>query len=425
MQMRILPYILLVFFASGTLAADSARIVAVVNDQIISTIDLENRISIILATTGIADSEATRAKITPQVIHQLIDDTLQLQEAEKNGIAISDKKIQEAITTIEHQSNKAPGSLLEYLRSRNASENSFYEQIRAQIAWSEIVLKKIRPKIRISDQEVALYTKRKEASPLKNAEVQITTIQLPVESPQKEQETAKLAEKLASEIHKGASFEAVASQFSTSASGRIVDPFWIELSSLDPAIGKVLAKQQKNTVSDPIRTEAGYQLIKLLDVREKAQEGGNAEITLKQIVVTPKPGVTKVPTEQVRSVVTELQNTLVDCNSKTVKTKKPSSKLDVKVAFNRVMRKDLPEPVAKIIDATKVGTNSTPITTANGIIIFTVCERIDIPEKSNTAANPLSNEAIKQAIFGEKIELEAQKYMRNLRADAFIDIRNF
>ena len=61
--------------------------------------------------------------------------------------------------------------------------------------------------------------------------------------------------------------------------------------------------------------------------------------------------------------------------------------------------------------------------TPQGIRIFMLCERIDLPNSVSQTVSKVSDEAARQAIFEEKLELEAQKYMRNLRKEAFIEIR--
>ena len=62
-----------------------------------------------------------------------------------------------------------------------------------------------------------------------------------------------------------------------------------------------------------------------------------------------------------------------------------------------------------------------------GISLFMLCERTDeaAPAAAPAAKDaPGSDDAIRETIFAEKLQLEAQKYMRNLRRDAFIEVRS-
>src|SRR5689334_2673061 len=78
-------------------AIDAVKVVAVVNDQIISSVDLEERIKLIMATTGIADTQENRQRLVPQILHQLVDESLQIQDATKNSITVGEAQINDMI----------------------------------------------------------------------------------------------------------------------------------------------------------------------------------------------------------------------------------------------------------------------------------------------------------------------------------------
>ena len=65
------------------------RIAAVVNDDVVSFQDLNERLQLVAVTSGIGDSEEARQRLAPQVLRQLIEETLQLQEAARLEITVS------------------------------------------------------------------------------------------------------------------------------------------------------------------------------------------------------------------------------------------------------------------------------------------------------------------------------------------------
>jgi len=427
--MKLLVILFTFLFAAPLFAAnDSVKVIAVVNDQIISSVDVNERIALVLATTGITDTEANRAKVIPQIIRQLIDEKLQMQEATKLSITIDDTKIHEAIAKIERTSGKPAGSLEEYLKSKNVSQTTFYNQLRAQLAWGEVVSKKIRPLVHVSDQEVARYTKRKSESDRKNTEVYIASIILPIDTPANEGSVGKFAEKLTSEIRGGAKFEAIATQFSANASHvKSIDPFWVELASLDPAIANVLVKTEKGAVTDPIKTESGYQIIKLFDSREKAPDPAEAakpqtDFTFKVITL----GTSKQETANQVSVVLakKIAASNLSCDDKAPSLKMPPE-TPMKTVFIRNSSSKLPAEVVNLLNSMQIGSNSAPIVAPNGILIFKLCDKQTVSPAS-VPATPAKTpqETAKQSIYEEKMGLEMQKYMRNLRSDAFIEMRN-
>jgi peptidyl-prolyl cis-trans isomerase SurA len=440
-----------ILIAAPALAQDRGiGIAAVVDDQVISSVDLADRMALVIGTTGLPDTPETRSRIMPQIIRQLVDEKLQMQEAARDGITVSDAKLKEGIAHIEQQNGKAPGSLDAFLDSKGLSKLSMYAQVRAQIAWSEIVLKKIRPRIKISDQEIARYAHRKEAAATPTAasaalakapqgkvqEVLIATIQLPVDAPENEANIRKLAEKLAHDIRSGASFEAVAAQFSSSTGGPRATPFWVDPSQMDKAIVAAVARAGKGGVTDPVRTPLGYQIIKLIDIRRgpapavpatattpavAAEQEAPAELAFKQILMSLKPDAKPKEAEVLLQLAREVQQSPGKCEEKSMAGAGDLSDLDFRVTLTRALSSDLPEKLRDFLLKLHVGQASDPVITPQGVRLFMLCERIDLPPSKKAPAE--SEDAVRQAIYAEKLELEAQKYLRDMRRQAFIEVR--
>ena len=82
---------LVLFFATGGVRAqDTLRIAAVVNDEMISVYDLNMRLSLVVALSGLPKTLETRQRLGPQVLRSLIDDELKRQEATRLGISVSE-----------------------------------------------------------------------------------------------------------------------------------------------------------------------------------------------------------------------------------------------------------------------------------------------------------------------------------------------
>jgi len=429
--MRVITGIFMVLCAASAFA-DGFGITAVVDDQVVSTVDVGDRVALVMGMTNIPDTAENRARITPQIVRQLIDEKLEMEEATRDGISISDPKLREGIAKIERQNGKAQGSLEQFVEAKGLSKLSLYAQVRAQMAWSEVVLKKIRPRIKISDREVASYVRRKEASAAtagKIQEVQIATIHIPVDTPANEANVQKLAEKLVGEIRAGASFEAVASQFSSHTGGaQTTDPFWVEAAQVDPAIATALTKTSKGGITDPVRTPTGYQIVKFIDERRAADAtaaaadvDARAELAFKQILMTLKPDAKPKEAELLLKLAKEVQQSPGKCEDRSMAGAGDLSEMDFKVTLTRALSSDLPEKLRDFLLRLSVGTVSEPVITPQGIRLFMLCERIDLPPAKS--AGPVGDESIRQSIYAEKLELEAQKYMRDLRREAFVEIR--
>ena len=90
---------------------DSAAIVAVVNGDVISKGDVDNRRRLFALSTGMPASPEVLDRLTPQVTRQLIDERLRLQEMQRRKIVVSDKDIAKAIGEVEARNNMPAGTL--------------------------------------------------------------------------------------------------------------------------------------------------------------------------------------------------------------------------------------------------------------------------------------------------------------------------
>ena len=93
------------------LSQSEQRIAAVVNDEVISARDLRQRIRLVLFSSGIEDTTDARRRVARQVLRRLIDERLQLQEAKKRNIAVSDDEIRQSVSEVEKRNGMQPNSL--------------------------------------------------------------------------------------------------------------------------------------------------------------------------------------------------------------------------------------------------------------------------------------------------------------------------
>ena len=82
------------------------------------------------------------------------------------------------------------------------------------------------------------------------------------------------------------------------------------------------------------------------------------------------------------------------------------------------MLSDLPAALRVIADGMKVGDISSPLAGDEGVKLYMLCG------KREGVKAVVDKERARGVVYQQRMELEAQKYMRNLRRDAFIEIRN-
>ncbi len=395
-------------------SAPALDIAAVAGERAISSFDVDSRIKFIVATTKITDSPEVLKNIRPQVIRTLIDESLQIQEAEKNDITIPDTEVRQAIMTIEAQRGMPAGGIANMLRSGNVPEKTFVDQIRAQLAWNKLIGKNIRPRIKISDEEIALARGRLASPVATDKELEIAVIALPVDKPQQLAAVKKTSEKLLAELQKGAQFSEVARQFSATSDGK---SFWVRPQQLDPIIADGIKTLAAGAISQPIRTANGFSIVKLLNIRaaKNDAETPDADVKLKEILLKLKNTSDENEADILLQISEAIAKTPDSCDNSSIASIKDLDAFNIEVNFLKTSLSSLPSAIRTIAEGLPVGGMSNPFASEEGVRLYMLCEKKPI--------NGLSDDKIREVLFRQKFELEAQKYLRNLKLAAFIEVR--
>ncbi|MCK5284562.1 MAG: peptidylprolyl isomerase [Alphaproteobacteria bacterium] len=290
--MRIFLIILTLCLAisSGQFAfARSEQIVAVVNDDAISLSDLNNRLKLIAASSGLPQTPEIYQKLSGQVIGSLIDEQIMLQEARRLELEISPEELENGFAAIAQQNNFTAEQFRIMLQKGGLSVMTMHRQVESQIAWSKIIQSQLRPKVSISDNDVDNVLKR-----LKNSkgrmEYLLAEIFLPVDSPRNESDARQLAQKLKLQIKTGqAPFFKLAQQFSKAAgSSQGGGIGWVQAEQLSEELLKALKTIKKGEVSNPVRSLSGYHILLLRDVRQISDETIPSRKDIKNVLGTQR-----------------------------------------------------------------------------------------------------------------------------------------
>ena len=148
----------------GNREPDVRKATAIVNGQVITETDINQRLALFLASNRIQlppdQVQAARA----QVLRNLIDETLEIQAAAQEEINIRQSEIDDYYSRFSQNFNKTPAEMSEYLRSINSSERSMKRQIMGEIAWQRLQQRRINPFVDVGDDEVQAVLARLQAS---------------------------------------------------------------------------------------------------------------------------------------------------------------------------------------------------------------------------------------------------------------------
>src|SRR3546814_5014408 len=112
------------------------------------------RLQLAIVAAGVEDSPDVRRRLTPQILNSLIDERLQMQEAERLDIEVTDVQVAGALEQIAQQNSMTEGQFLTMLRNRGVIPTTLIEQIRAQIAWQGVIQRRVRPNVEIAPEAV-------------------------------------------------------------------------------------------------------------------------------------------------------------------------------------------------------------------------------------------------------------------------------
>lgn len=408
-------------FTANAFAADpkplGLDIAAVVDNEMISNYDVQNRIRFIIATTNLANTTSVREGIRPQVIETLINEYLQIQHARDEGIEVSEEEITRAIANIEQNRGMKEGAIKTMLESKAVPYSTFVQQIRAQLAWGKIVVGRLRPQVTISEAEVR-QARMRPPPKVKKQELRIAVLLLPAANAAQDQKMLALAQKLSSELQAGASYEEVYRQFSGLSSGGNPDTFWVKPNQLDPNINQALINARKGTISQPIRSRDGWLIVKVYDTRSlEDPEASRVDVLLKEILLRLKPEASVEEANMLLQIGEEVSKNPGVCEDKTVANIQNLEDVQIDVTHRQSRLSELPTAVKIIAENLREGEISTPFASSEGIRLYMVCE------KKMAKKQEVQLEQLSELLFQRKLELEAQRYLRDLRRDTFIEVR--
>jgi peptidyl-prolyl cis-trans isomerase SurA len=254
-------------------AQDTLRIVALVNDDVITAIDLAIRTEMVIAQSRVQGTPETRERLRPQVLRALIDDRLRQQAADNEGISVPQDSIDNRMNQLAQNNNLSLDEFREALRQNNLDPNWLEEQIRTEIAWGMLVNRKFRPNVVITDADIDAAERRLREDAGKT-EYRLAEIFLSVDDPNDTETVRESADRLMEQLKKGVDFAEIARQFSqaaTAGNGGLLG--WVAPGDLAPEIATAVQSLQPETIAGPIRSEGGFHILKLLDQRQLAESG--------------------------------------------------------------------------------------------------------------------------------------------------------
>lgn len=233
----------------------SYKIVATVNDEIITSSDMQNQLKLFLLTTKIPFNEQTQNMILERVLNSAIDEKIKLKAAEKNDVKVSDAEINQSIAVFE-KNNKIPAGQTKTIMSKaGISYDTFRNQVKTDLAWGRLIRRK---------QMLSPVPQSEINRAMEDAKKDLTTPKYFISEIFIKKEHAKNIHQLVANLRQDPRFELYAMQFSespTAVNGGKLG--WVNHGKLNVPIEKALNSLKQGQISDPIAYADGYFIFKL------------------------------------------------------------------------------------------------------------------------------------------------------------------
>jgi len=398
------------------------RIVAIVNDDIIMSTQLNEAISDIsrqLQEKGTPLPE--HSVLVRQVLERLIMDTLQLEIAERNGISVDDGMLNEEARQLAAKSGLSLTEFRNVLESQGYSYANFREKLRREMLIQQVRRQMVASRITVTDQEVDNMLATLKSSGQGDVEYHIAHIlvAIPESAGQDEIDAAQQrAENMLTRLRGGASFTELAVAESDAQSAlEGGDIGWRSLSQIPSLFLEPVKAMQVGDVSGLLRSSGGFHIVTLLgkrgDERHIVEQTHARHILLKPDEVNSD--------EEIRQRIEQLRlrlqggedfETLARAHSQDPLSAARGGDL------GWISRGDMVAEFEDAMNRMQPGEISAPFKSQFGWHILQVTERRDYDSTEEYERN-----RVRQLIHSRKYDEELFLWLRRLRDESYVDYR--
>ena len=416
-----------------TITADkpviSTGVAAIVNDYVISDYDLNQRVALFIATSGVRPTPETLAQIRTQVLRSVEDEVLQLQEAAKHKITVSKIEVDRALQNISNDNKIPVEQILSTVTNAGVTVETFRQQLAAQLTWQRVVAARYGTDILINDEQVSEAMERLKQGADK-PQFLVSEIFIAVDRPEDETSVGASATQIAEQLKQGAPFATVASQFSQSPSAADGgDIGWVVQGQLAEDLDGALVELKPGEVGGPIRSEGGYYVVLLRDRREpigtvvddapaSAIFDPETPIPLDRLLVPLPANASDMIKERAMQLGGNIRETVRSCTD--LPTVSAQLQGSVYTRLGQMKPATLAQELRDALQKTEPGRVVEPFFSPAGLEIIMRC---DTPVVKPVVFELPTREQLEQQLFVQQMSVYAKSYLRDLRRNAVVETR--
>ena len=401
-------------------------IVAVVNSEPVTNAEVQAvRQRLVRELGGRGAQLPPAAQLTQQALDMLINEKAQLQQAQEQGIKVEDDQVDQAEANVAASNQISRETLHRRLAQEGVSLEAYQKQLRNQLILSRLREREVESRIRISDADIDRYLREQtpgqsEQSP---PELNIAMILLTVPENASAAEIKAIEDKareLTRRARAGEEFAQLAKTFSQAldkgarggemglrSADRYPDLFVDAVRTLAP-----------QGISDPVRSGAGFHILKLLDRRQSAPVMTVVQTRARHILLRPSAQLSR---DQAVARLSEVRRQIVSGKASFARVAQEISQ-DGSAAQGgdlgwTVQGQFVPE-FEQVMNRLQPGQVSDPLVSRFGVHIMEVTERrkVAVPEKEQ-------RELARAALREKQMDEQYERWVEEVRGRAYVELR--
>lgn len=399
------------------------HIVAVVNDNVITSTELNNKVEELRKQL-----QASNTKLPPdpvfrkQILERMITDEVQLQLATASGIRVDDESLNRVIENIARQ-NKMD---LEAFRSTLVNDGydfaRFREEIRKEMILTQLRKRQVEGKVFVSEQEIATQLDKLEDRQILDNEYRLGLIVIPIPESAKPEEieaAKRKADQVVAQLHFGADFAQTA--LSVSAGQNALqggELGWIKHGQLPTIFASIIPTLDIGAITPPIRSANGFHIIKLYETRSGENKRVIEQTLARHILIKP---TTILTSNEARERLVRLRERIINgadfAELASASSDDPGSAADggsLGWVSPGVMVPEFEEAMNKL----QPGEISQPFETQFGWHIVQVMSR-----RQHDDTEAYMKNVARQSIYKRKVAEETEQWLRRIRDEAYVEYR--
>jgi len=399
------------------------HIVAVVNDNVISATELNNKVEELRKQL-----QANNTNLPPdsvfrkQILERMITDEIQLQLATASGIRVDDESLNRVIENIAKQNKMDLEAFRNTLVSDGYDFAHFREEIRKEMILTQLRKRQVESKVFVSEQEIATQLDKLEDRQILDNEYRLGLIVIPISESAKPEEieaAKRKADQVVAQLHFGADFAQTA--LSVSAGQNALqggELGWIKHGQLPTIFASIIPTLERGAITPPIRSANGFHIIKLYEKRTGENKRVIEQTLARHILIKPS---TILTSNDARERLVRLRERIVNgadfAELASASSDDPGSAVEGGSLGWVSPGVTVPE-FEEVMNKLQPGEISQPFETQFGWHIVQVMSRRQHDDTESYMKN-----VARQSIYKRKVAEETEQWLRRIRDEAYVEYR--